>query len=84
MVDPGTERARFLRPAGRPGLEALHATFVRHGYSLHTHETFTIALVERGAASFELDGRRHVAPAGSTFVIPPHRPHTGESATPCP
>jgi AraC-like DNA-binding protein len=81
-VEQATERARFLRLPGRAGLEALHATFVRHRYALHTHETFTIALVERGAASFELDGHRHVAPAGSTFVIPPHRPHTGESATP--
>jgi AraC-like DNA-binding protein len=81
-VEPGTERAHFLRPRGRAGLEALHATFVRHRYALHTHETFTIALVERGAASFDLDGFRHVAPAGSTFVIPPNGPHTGESATP--
>ena len=71
-----------MRPPHRSGLEALHATFVRHRYALHTHETFTIALVERGAACFDLAGQRHVAPAGRTFVIPPDTPHTGESATP--
>jgi len=68
------ERERFLRPPGRPGVEALHATFVWHRYALHMHETFTIALVERGGAGFELHGQRCIAPAGSTFVIPPHRP----------
>jgi len=75
------ERARFLRPADRPWLEALHATFVEHRYALHTHPAFTIALVERGAASFELAGHEYVAPAGSVFVIPPHAAHTGRSAT---
>lgn len=81
-IDSDTEQARFLRPAGIPGIEALHATFVRHQFPLHTHPTFTIALVERGAASFQLDGRHCLAPAGSVFVIPPRAPHTGESATP--
>jgi len=81
-VEQATERARWMRPPHRSGLEALHATFVRHRYALHTHETFTIALVERGAACFDLAGQRHVAPAGRTFVIPPDTPHTGESATP--
>ncbi len=76
------EQARFLRPAGQTDLEALHATFIHHRFALHTHRMLTIALVERGAASFELGTRRHVAPAGSVFVIPPEAPHTGESATP--
>jgi AraC-like DNA-binding protein len=80
-VEQAAERARFLRPPHRTWLEALHATFVRHRYALHTHDMFTIALVERGAAGFDVDGQRHVAPAGHTFVIPPNTPHTGESAT---
>ena len=35
-----------------------------------------------GAARFELEGRWHVAPAGTSFLIPPGAVHTGESATP--
>lgn len=80
--DPdAAETARFVRAAGLNGVEALHATFVRHRYALHAHDTFAIALVERGAATFELECRRHTAPAGSVFVIAPGRPHTGESAS---
>jgi AraC-like DNA-binding protein len=80
-VDSARERARFLRFEDRPWLEVLHATFVRHRYALHTHPTFTIALVEEGAAAFELGGHRYVAPAGTVFVIPPGAAHTGRSAT---
>ncbi len=79
---PRSEAARFLRVKELPGLEALHATFVAHRYALHFHETFTVALVQRGAATFQLEGERHIAPAGSAFVIGPGSPHTGESATP--
>jgi AraC-like DNA-binding protein len=83
VIDAGVgERARFLHFDDQPGLEGLHATFVRHRYALHTHPTFTIALVEQGAVTFELDGHEHFAPAGTVFVIPPGAAHTGRSATP--
>ena len=75
------DRARFLRPAALPGVEALHATFLRHRYAAHVHDYWVVACVDRGAASFELEGRRHTAPAGSVFVIPPGAVHTGEPAT---
>jgi AraC-like DNA-binding protein len=83
--EPGGRRsevARFLRVNELPGVEALHATFVGHRYALHSHDTLTVALVEAGAATFELEGERHLAPARSAFVIGPGRPHTGESAAP--
>lgn len=75
------ERVHYLRPAALPGVEALHASFVTHRYPAHVHESWTVATVKRGAATFELDGSRHVAPAGTTFVIPPGAVHTGEPAT---
>jgi hypothetical protein len=64
-----------------PGVEALHATFVRHRYAAHVYDSWVVACVDRGAASFELEGRRHTAPSGSVFVIPPGAVHTGEPAT---
>jgi len=76
------EEARFLRPPTLPGVEALHATFIHHRYAPHVHDALTIAHVVEGAAGFELDGRRHLAPAGSVFLIPPQAVHTGESASP--
>jgi AraC-like DNA-binding protein len=76
------DEARYFRPARLPGVEVLHARFVTHCYAAHLHESWTLAAVDSGAATFELDGARHVAPAGSTFLIPPGAVHTGEPATP--
>jgi len=64
-----------------PGVEALHATFVDYRYALHTHEAHAIALVDRGAAAFDLEGRRYEASQGSVFVIPAGWAHTGQSAS---
>ena len=82
-TSPTEEHARFFRPAALPGVEMLHATFVRHRYTAHIHDSWVVACVDRGAASFELDGTRHTAPSGSVFVIPPGIVHTGEPATDC-
>lgn len=62
-------------------MEALHATFVDHRYPPHIHDTLTLAYVDRGAATFVLEGERYVAPAERIFVIPPQAVHTGESAS---
>jgi AraC-like DNA-binding protein len=74
--------ARYFRPAALPGVEVLHATFVAHRYAPHLHQAWTVAAVDDGAASFDLEGRRYTAPAGTVFVIPPHAVHTGEVASP--
>jgi AraC-like DNA-binding protein len=76
-----SESARFIRQDALPGVEALHATFVQHRYAPHIHQDVTIACVDRGAATFELEDRRYVAPAGTVFLIPPQAVHTGQSAT---
>lgn len=76
------DRTRYFRPAALPGVEALHASFVTHRYTAHLHESWTVAAVDEGTATFELRGSHHVAPAGTTFLIPPGAVHTGEPATP--
>lgn len=76
-----SDHARFLRPAALPGVEALHGEFIRHRYAPHIHDAWTIALVDAGAATFDLEGSRHVAPAGQVFIIPPGAVHTGAPAT---
>jgi AraC-like DNA-binding protein len=90
MADPGqpdggqapdTEVARWVRPASLPGLEALQATFRRHRYRPHAHPTWTVALMRRGAAAFELEGERYLAPPGSVFILAPDLVHTGDPAT---
>jgi AraC-like DNA-binding protein len=76
------EWARFFRSPDLPGAEVLHARFVAHRYAAHVHDSWTIAEVESGAASFDLASSRHVAAAGSVFLIPPGAVHTGEPAIP--
>ena len=68
----------MLTDPGLPGVETLQARYVRYRYAPHWHEAFCVAVVGDGAAAFECGGIKHVAPAGSVFVIPPYEVHTGE------
>jgi hypothetical protein len=76
------ESARYLRPAGLSGIEALHARFVEHAYRPHSHPTWTVAVVERGAARFSLETTRQRAEGGELFVLEPEAVHTGMAAVP--
>jgi AraC-like DNA-binding protein len=77
-----SERTRYFRPAALPGVEALHASFVAHAYRPHSHPTWTVAVVERGAARFELDATHQRAGRGELFLLEPEAVHTGMAAVP--
>jgi AraC-like DNA-binding protein len=55
---------------------------VQHEYRPHSHRTWTIAVVQRGAARFEVDNTRQRADAGELFVLEPEAVHTGMAAVP--
>jgi AraC-like DNA-binding protein len=55
---------------------------VHHAYRPHSHRTWTIAVVQRGAARFEVDSTRQRADAGELFVLEPEAVHTGMAAVP--
>ena len=76
------ERSAYFRPAGLDGVEALHASFVTHAYRPHSHPTWTVAMMERGAASFELDDTDQRAAEGDLFLLEPESVHTGVPAVP--
>jgi AraC-like DNA-binding protein len=76
------EQTAYFRPARLPGIEALHASFVSHAYRPHSHPTWTVAVVERGAARFELDATQQRAERGELFVLEPEAVHTGMAAVP--
>lgn len=71
----------FWRPAVG-GVEVLHADFRRHQYPRHTHDAATIALMDRGAASFSYRGDVHTATVGDVFLINAGEVHTGWLAHP--
>ena len=76
----GSEHVRSHRP-GVPGIaEVLSARFVEHAYPLHTHDTWTVLLVEDGAVHYDLDRRPHDTGRLVT-LLPPHVPHDGRAAT---
>lgn len=59
--------------------EVLHADF-DHAYPAHTHDAWTVLLIDAGAVSFELAGSDHLAAPGSLALLPPGIPHDGHSA----
>ena len=76
------ERATYLRPTGLAGVEALHASFVTHAYRPHSHPTWTLAMVVRGAAAFALDDTAQRADDGDLFLLEPESVHTGAPRCP--
>jgi AraC-like DNA-binding protein len=65
-----SEYAAYFRPQGLDGVEALHARFVRHAYRPHSHPTWTVAVVERGAARFTLDATdQRAVPEGWQYKV---------------
>ena len=76
------EYASYFRPPGLAGIEALHARFVEHAYRPHSHSTWTLAVVEGGAARFSLDATQQRARRGELFVLEPDAVHTGMAAVP--
>jgi AraC-like DNA-binding protein len=57
----------------------LHARFVRHAFSRHTHDEYVVGLIESGVQRFDLGRATHYTPAGSIFMINPGDAHTGGS-----
>lgn len=76
------EHSVYFRPAGLPGVEALHARFVHHAYVPHSHPTWTVAVMHHGAAQFEVDATHQRADRGELFVLEPEAVHTGMAAVP--
>jgi AraC-like DNA-binding protein len=65
-----------------PGVsEVLHAYFPRHAYPLHTHDTWTLLVVDTGAVRFDLESHEHAALRSRVTLLPPFVPHDGRSVT---
>lgn len=62
--------------------EVFHAHFLEHAYPMHTHEAWTLLIIDDGAVRFMLDRREHGALRSLVTLLPPHVPHDGRSASP--
>jgi AraC-like DNA-binding protein len=74
------EHVRAWQPA-LPGVrEVFHARFVEHRYPPHTHDAWTVLIVDQGAIRYGLDKREHGSSSGAVTVLPPHVVHDGRAA----
>lgn len=65
-----------------PGIrEVLHARFTDHAYPPHTHDAWTLFIVDDGAIRYDLDGHTRAAEPAMVSVLPPHVVHDGRPAT---
>jgi AraC-like DNA-binding protein len=70
---------RAWRPAVPGVSEVLHAHFPSHAYPLHTHDTWTLLVVDTGAVRFDLERHEHAALGSRVTLLPPYVPHDGRS-----
>ena len=65
-----------------PGIsEVLHAEFHEHAYPPHTHDTWTVFVVDDGQIRYDLDRHHRGAGCSTVGVLPPHVVHDGRPAT---
>ena len=83
MESSGTvQEVRAWQPCV-PGLvEALHARFVDHVYPMHTHDTWTLLILDSGGIRYDLDVHEHGSLGDTVTLLPPHVPHSGSSIRP--
>lgn len=77
---PPSDHATLRRIPDLHHLECMHATFVRHSFPRHWHDTYVIQWVETGVDRFLCGGTTHEAPAGTFVLINPLEVHTGSAA----
>jgi AraC-like DNA-binding protein len=81
VVTIAREWVRAWRPSV-PGIrEVFHARFVEHVYPPHTHDTWTVFLVDEGAITYDLERRHRGAAGARVTLLPPHVVHDGRPAT---
>jgi AraC-like DNA-binding protein len=74
------EWVRAWKPAV-PGIhEVFHARFVDHVYPRHTHDTWTVLIVDEGAVRYDLETRHRGATGARVTILPPHVVHDGRPA----
>jgi AraC-like DNA-binding protein len=72
------------RPAVAGIVEVFHARYADHAYPMHTHDVWTLLLVDAGAVRYDLDrrGRSHGAVPAALTLLPPGVAHDGRAAHP--
>ncbi len=80
MVAAPREWVHAWKPAV-PGIqEVFHARFVDHAYPPHTHDAWTVFIVDEGAIRYDLETRHRGAAGPRVTLLPPNVVHDGRPA----
>jgi AraC-like DNA-binding protein len=74
-------RIRAWRPQVPGVAEVLHAHMTSHVYPMHTHEAWTLLIVDDGMIRYDLHRHEHGALHQAVTLLPPRVPHNGRAAT---
>ncbi|HEY1670751.1 MAG TPA: AraC family transcriptional regulator [Trebonia sp.] len=74
-------RIRAWRPQVPGVAEVLHAQMTSHVYPMHTHEAWTLLIVDDGMIRYDLHRHEHGALLQAVTLLPPRVPHNGRAAT---
>jgi AraC-like DNA-binding protein len=76
-----TEVQRAWKPPIGGVREVFHARFREHAYPPHTHDVWTVFIVDDGAIRYDLHRHAHSADDAHVTVMPPFVVHDGRPAT---
>jgi AraC-like DNA-binding protein len=62
--------------------EVFHARFAAHAYPPHTHDAWTLLIIDDGLVCYHLARHDYVATSTQVTLLPPGVPHDGRSARP--
>lgn len=80
--DSPRDRAEFLRPAHRAGVELYRAAIVDCAFEPHGHDAYGFGVIDQGVERFRLRGAEHLAPVDTLVAMQPEDLHTGRAETP--
>ena len=75
------ERVSAWRPDVPGVAEVFHAHFIDHAYPPHTHDAWSLLIIDDGAVRYDLDRHQHGALRSLVTLLPPHVAHDGKAAT---
>jgi AraC-like DNA-binding protein len=78
----GDTRIRAWRPEVPGVVEVFHARMTSHVYPMHTHESWTLLIIDDGMVRYDLHRHEHGALDQIITLLPPQVPHNGRAATP--
>jgi AraC-like DNA-binding protein len=77
----GDTRVRAWRPEVPGVVEVFHAHMISHVYPMHTHEAWTLLIVDDGMVRYDLHRHEHGVLDQVVTLLPPQVPHNGRAAT---